>query len=58
MLDPDQAANDPFRAGMAARAQGEPATACPYPEAGDEREQWLAGWHKPDLAEPEELGFA
>ena len=42
----------------AARGEGEPATACPYPDKSGEREQWLEGWHDPDQAEPEELGFA
>ncbi len=58
MPDPAKAANDIFRAGMDARGEGEPASACPYPDEGGEREQWMEGWHKPDLDEPEELGFA
>ena len=58
MPDPAKAANDIFQAGMDARGQGEPATACPYPDESGEREQWMEGWHKPDLDEPEELGFA
>jgi ribosome modulation factor len=58
MTGPVKAANDIFQAGMNARGQGEPATACPYPDESGEREQWLEGWHKPDLDEPEDLGFA
>ena len=59
MPDPVEAANDIFKAGMEARSQGQPATACPYPDESGEREQWLEGWHKPDdLDEPDELGFA
>jgi ribosome modulation factor len=56
MPDPAKAASDIFQTGMDARGKGEPATAFPY-ESG-EREQWLEGWHDPDQAEPEELGFA
>ena len=58
MSDPIKAVTDIFQAGMDARSQGKPATACPYPDEGGEREQWLEGWHEPDQAEPDELGFA
>ena len=30
----------------------------PAPTADESGEQWLEGWHDPDQAEPEELGFA
>jgi ribosome modulation factor len=58
MPDPAKAASDIFQTGMDARGKGEPATAFPYPDESGEREQWLEGWHDPDQAEPEELGFA
>ena len=34
------------------------APACPYPDESGEREQWLEGWHEPDQAGAEEVGFA
>jgi hypothetical protein len=37
---------------------GMPAATHPYPDESGEREEWLEGWHDPDQAEPEELGFA
>ena len=58
MPDPAKAANDTFMAGIEARRQGKPVETCPYPDESGEREQWLEGWHNPDQAEPDELGFA
>ena len=58
MADPAKTASDIFQAGVDARGKGEPVTACPYPDESGKREQWLEGWHDPDQAEPEELGFA
>ena len=59
MPDSDVSPSDIFKAGLDARAKGEPHTACPYPDESGEREQWLEGWHKPDGADaPDELGFA
>ncbi len=58
MAASEDVAGDAVKAGMDARGRGEAVTACPYPDGSGERVQWLEGWHKPDLGEPEELGFA
>ena len=55
MTDVQATASDsPFIQGRNARLYGKPASACPYPDASEERAAWIQAYEEAAVSDPPE----